>query len=292
MTRGSGGARSVVTIGAFDGVHRGHRQVITEVLRTAEAGVDGSGPLWSVVVTFDRHPAEVVRPESAPLLITDLEQKLELLAASGVGEVLVIPFDEERAKESAEDFVREVLVGTLEARVVIVGKDFHFGHGRRGNVELLGRMGGELGFEVVPYELVADELLGGVVSSTRIRGLISLGEMEAVAELLGRPHEIRGELAAAASRQEGPDLVRLVVQVPAGIAAPATGAYEVSVMIPGQRSSGIARVEPHRGRRAPTVIEVDVALSTVPDAGTVRVLFEKSVEPVEASLGAEASDFS
>ena len=89
------------------------------------------------MVTFDRHPAGVVRPESAPLQLTDLEQKLELLAACGIDRTLVIPFDRARADETAEDFVKEVLVDTLEARLVVVGEDFHFGHGRKGNVALL-----------------------------------------------------------------------------------------------------------------------------------------------------------
>src|SRR2546423_11971742 len=131
---------TVVTIGAYDGVHLGHRELIRQVNLMA-ADRDAA----SAVVTFDRHPAMVVRPESAPRLLTDLDQKLELLATTGVDYTLVIHFDEERSKESAEDFVHEVLVGCLRARSVVVGHDFHFGHGRRGNVALLQQMGGELG---------------------------------------------------------------------------------------------------------------------------------------------------
>src|SRR5829696_8596375 len=113
------GEGSVVTIGAYDGVHLGHQTVIAEVReRAATAG------LTSAVVTFDRHPASVVRPESAPRLLTDLEQKLELLAATGLDRCLVISFDEARSKEPAEEFVREVLVECLAAKVVIVGEDF------------------------------------------------------------------------------------------------------------------------------------------------------------------------
>ncbi len=97
--------------------------------------------LDTVVVTFDRHPATVVRPESAPLLLTDLEQKLELLADAGVDRTVVVRFDEVRANETAEDFVHEVLVEALGAKLVVVGEDFHFGHGRKGNVSLLTEMG-------------------------------------------------------------------------------------------------------------------------------------------------------
>ena len=104
---------------------------------------DGSCPVWltlsgpTAVVTFDQHPAKVVRPESAPRVLTDLEQKLELLADAGVDYTIVIHFDAERSHESADDFVREVLAGCLHARVVVVGEDFHFGRNRGGNVELL-----------------------------------------------------------------------------------------------------------------------------------------------------------
>ncbi len=126
----------MVTIGAYDGVHLGHQAVIAEV-RERAAATDAE----SAVVTFDRHPASVVRPESAPRLLTDLDQKLELLAATGLDRCLVISFDEARSKEPAEEFVREVLVDCLAARVVIVGEDFHFGHQRQGNVALLARHG-------------------------------------------------------------------------------------------------------------------------------------------------------
>src|SRR5437879_1562493 len=162
---------TVVTIGAYDGVHRGHRALIERVQSLAtERG------LRTAVVTFDRHPAAVVRPESAPQLLTDLDQKLELLAATGVDYTLVIHFDEARAAEAAEDFVRDDLVGCLNAKAIVVGEDFHFGNRRRGNVELLRTMGAELDFEVAPIALVGldgrpagDD--GAKVSSTACRAL-------------------------------------------------------------------------------------------------------------------------
>src|SRR4029077_19354912 len=119
-------AGSVVTIGAYDGVHLGHPALIA-------GGRERAGELGraSVVGTFDKHPAMVVRPESAPKLLTDLAQRLELLATTGIDYTLVVHFDEERANESADDFVREVLVGCLRAQAVVVGHDFHFGHGRK-----------------------------------------------------------------------------------------------------------------------------------------------------------------
>src|SRR5580693_699293 len=116
---------SAVTIGAYDGVHLGHRALLGELRSRAQA--DG---LCTTVVTFDRHPATVVRPESAPRLLCDLDQKLELLEAAGVDRTVVIRFDAERANETAEDFVNGILVSGLDARLVVVGEDFHFGHGR------------------------------------------------------------------------------------------------------------------------------------------------------------------
>ena len=158
----------MVTIGAYDGVHLGHRAVIGDVRRRAAAGGHASA-----VVTFDRHPAQVIRPESAPLLLTDLDQKLELLAATGVDHTLVVGFDRERAAESAEDFVRTVLVDCLNVRQVVVGEDFHFGHRRAGNVALLEELGGPLGFGVHGHELVGADGRAArdetQVSSTAIR---------------------------------------------------------------------------------------------------------------------------
>lgn len=178
----------VVTIGFFDGVHLGHQLVIGEVRRlAAERGAR------TAVVTFDRHPAEIVRPGSAPRLLTDLEQRLELLAATGVDYALVIPFDEARSRETAEDFVNTILVDCLRTRAVVVGADFHFGHGRRGNVALMAEMGAEAGFEVDGIALVASGAAGArAVSSTAIRQALAQGDLDAANRMLGRAHEMRG----------------------------------------------------------------------------------------------------
>jgi riboflavin kinase/FMN adenylyltransferase len=211
---------SAVTIGAYDGVHRGHRYLI-DVLRTKaeQLGLD------TVVVTFDRHPAAVVRPESAPLLLTDLEQKLELLATTGVDRTVVVPFDVDRANETAEDFVLEVLVGALGARLVVVGEDFHFGHGRKGNVALLAEMGARHGFEVVGLGLEGDAS-GEAVSSTRIRSLLAAGDVAGAAPLLGRHHQVRGIVVHGDGRG-GPELgyPTANLDVPADVALPGEGIY-------------------------------------------------------------------
>jgi riboflavin kinase/FMN adenylyltransferase len=214
-------AGTAVTIGAYDGVHLGHRAVIQEV--RARAGKLGCP---TAVVTFDRHPATVVRPESAPRLLTDLDQKLELLEGAGVDLTVVIHFDRERSQESADDFVREVLAGCLRARLVVVGEDFHFGRQRGGNVELLQRMGPELGFEVEGLRLIDVPGLAGPVSSTAIRQLLTAGDVVAAAELLGRPHEVRGVVEPGDGRGgTALGFPTANVRVPADILLPADGIY-------------------------------------------------------------------
>ena len=218
-TPGTPGPGTAVTIGAYDGVHLGHRALLRDLCdRAAAAG------LSSVVVTFDRHPAYVVRPDSAPKQLTSLEQKLELLADCGVDRTVVVPFDEERANETAEDFVKEVLVDQLSARLVVVGEDFHFGHGRKGNVALLRELGVRWGFEVVGVGLTDDG--SEPVSSTRIRALLAEGDVEGAARLLGRPHEVRGPVVRGDGRG-GPELgfPTANLEIPDDIALPADGVY-------------------------------------------------------------------
>jgi riboflavin kinase/FMN adenylyltransferase len=212
-------AGSVVTIGAYDGVHLGHQALIAEVRRLA-----ADADLVSTVVTFDRHPASVVRPSSAPRLLTDLDQKLELLEATGVDRCLVITFDEARSQEPAEDFVREVLVDRLGARRVIVGEDFHFGHQRKGNVALLREMGSSLGFEVEGIELVQVPGIGQA-SSTAIRHALVEGDLERATAMLGRPHEVRGVVAHGDERGRELGFPTANVSVPGEILLPADGIY-------------------------------------------------------------------
>jgi len=219
------GRGAVVTIGAYDGVHEGHRVVIDQVCTLAtERG------LTPVVVTFDRHPASVVRPEAAPLLLTDLDQKLELLAGTGAALTLVVRFTPERSAESAADFVRRVLVDCLGAKVVVVGDDFHFGAGRQGNVTMLGEVGPELGFEVSPMRLVgADGAVAPTgtpkVSSTAIRHVLAEGDVVSAAAMLGRFHEVRGVVGHGDKRARVLGYPTANVVVPDGICLPADGIY-------------------------------------------------------------------
>jgi riboflavin kinase / FMN adenylyltransferase len=214
---------SVVTIGAFDGVHLGHQALLRMVReRAAERG------LPTALVTFDRHPAQVVRPESAPKLLTSLPQKLELLEATGlVDHALVLTFDEQRRRESAEDFVTQVLEGCLHARLVVVGADFHFGNGRRGNVALLERMGRDLGFDVVGLDLVraAEDADRVTYSSTLVRQRLADGDVRGAAEILGRVHEVRGTVVEGDRRGRELGFPTANVAVPEEICLPAGGIY-------------------------------------------------------------------
>jgi riboflavin kinase / FMN adenylyltransferase len=213
--------RAVITIGAYDGVHLGHRAVIDQVRRRAE-----ELGARSVVVTFDRHPASVVRPESAPKLLTSYEQKMELLEATGVDGVVVVPFDERQAAESPESFVDRVLVRCLRTRVVVVGEDFHFGRHRDGNVALLRKIGAESDFDVEPIELVPR--MDGVdepVSSTAIRRALAGGDISRANAMLGRPHEVRGEVFPGDQRGRLLGFPTANVGVPAGMCLPADGVY-------------------------------------------------------------------
>jgi riboflavin kinase/FMN adenylyltransferase len=212
---------SVVTIGAYDGLHLGHRAVI-DIVRSKAATLHAA----SAVVTFDRHPAAVVRPESAPRLLTDSEQKVELLATTGIDLTVMLHFDEQRAVESAEEFVEEVLVQCVRARAVVVGVDFHFGHLRRGNVALLAQMGERHGFEVFPVDLL--DRADGVhepISSTAIRRALAGGEVDVAARLLGRPFEVRGRVVKGDERGRLLGFPTANVLVPESMCVPADGVY-------------------------------------------------------------------
>lgn len=186
-----GWGRSVVTIGVFDGVHRGHQAIIGHAVKRArELGVP------SVVVTFDPHPSEVVRPGSHPAVLTEPARKAELIEALGADVLCVIPFTPEFSRLPAEAFVHDVLVEHLHAVLVVVGENFRFGHKAAGDVTLLERLGRTFGFRVEAAPLVgADPGNGGagaVFSSTYIRACVDAGDVAAAAAALGRPHRVEG----------------------------------------------------------------------------------------------------
>ena len=184
---------SAVTIGNFDGVHRGHREVLGRLVARAR-----TEELASVAITFEPHPLAVLYPERAPQPLSTTAHKLELLAAAGLDAVLVLPFTLELAGWSPRRFVEEVLVKGLGARAVVVGADTRFGHRNSGDVHTLRELGAELGFDVqvvaelgrAPGTAAADRRW----SSTWIRELVAAGDVAAAAEVLGHPHRVTGEV--------------------------------------------------------------------------------------------------
>ncbi|MEM9746405.1 MAG: bifunctional riboflavin kinase/FAD synthetase [Actinomycetota bacterium] len=213
--------RSVVTIGAYDGLHLGHQAVIGQVKRLA-----AERNAKSVLVTFDKHPATVVRPQSAPLLLTGPDQKLELLHQTGLDAVVMITFDEQRAAESPEDFVQSVLVDCLAASAIVVGADFHFGRGREGNVALLEKLGAEHDFDVVPVELLErSDGIGEPISSTAIRRALAGGDIQRATSMLGRPFEARGQVVQGDQRGRLLGFPTANVEVWNQMCLPADGVY-------------------------------------------------------------------
>lgn len=180
--------RSVVTIGNFDGVHRGHRSVLGAMVADAH----GAGST-SVVVTFDPHPAQVHRPDAAPPLITGMTDRLEMLAETGLDATLVVHYTPAFAAQEPEQFVRRYLVEGLRAAVVVIGRDVRFGRGNAGDLSTMVALGEKYGFAVQ----VIDDVHGGPDpsrrwSSTWVRELLAAGDVRAAAEILGRPHRMRG----------------------------------------------------------------------------------------------------
>ncbi len=186
-------ANSYVTIGNFDGVHLGHHMLFSEVVSKAYkmAGT-------SIVVTFDPHPLQVMRPEIGIKLISTLEQKIELISLAGIDVLVVIPFSREFANTSAESFVDDILVKTIGVKELVVGYDYAFGKGRQGNIEFLKKQGSQKGFPVSVVEpFYVDDMLA---SSTKVRELVNEGRMMDVKKLLGRSYQIRGTVQEGKKR--------------------------------------------------------------------------------------------
>ena len=184
---------TVMTLGNFDGIHRGHQALIGAVVTEAK-----NLGLVSLVLTFEPHPLKVLAPERAPRMLLAHKDKMQLLQALGVDIVVIQKFDLSFAKLSAAEFVRTVLVDRLKARKVWVGKDLRFGQGRKGGVADLARWGGELGFTVATMEPV---LVGGErVSSSHIRELVSYGQVDRVESMLGRYYFLSGRVISGQRR--------------------------------------------------------------------------------------------
>ncbi|MEU3062524.1 bifunctional riboflavin kinase/FAD synthetase [Streptomyces subrutilus] len=224
--------RSVVTIGSYDGVHRGHQLIIGRAVAAArELGVP------SVVVTFDPHPSEVVRPGSHPPILAPYDRRAELMSGLGVDALLILPFTAEFSQLSPADFIVKVLVDKLHARAVIEGPNFRFGHRAAGNVDFLRELGATYDYAVEVVDLVERGEAGGGVpfSSTLARRLVAEGDMDGAAEILGRPHRIEGVVVRGAQRGRELGYPTANVETQPHTAIPADGVYAGWLTADGER---------------------------------------------------------
>lgn len=209
--------RSVVTIGNFDGVHRGHQQVVAGVVaRTRELGA------LSVVTTFDPHPMTVIHPDSAPLRLTGLARRLDLLEYLGVEAALVLPFTRELSQWEPATFVERVLVDGLHAAEVHVGENFRYGHRAAGNLATLREAGATHGFEVLAVPLAGDSTGW---SSTYVRQCLAEGDVVAAAAALGRPHRVEGPVVEGDKRGRELGYPTANLALDDDVAIPADGVY-------------------------------------------------------------------
>ncbi|MFS7875390.1 bifunctional riboflavin kinase/FAD synthetase [Streptomyces asiaticus] len=214
--------RSVVTIGSYDGVHRGHQLIIGRaVARARELGEP------AVVVTFDPHPSEVVRPGSHPPLLATHQRRAELMAGLGVDAVLILPFTAEFSRLTPADFVVKVLVDKLHARAVVEGPNFRFGHKAAGNVAFLRELGTTYDYEVEVIDLYERGEAGGgePFSSTLVRRLVAEGDVTGAMEVLGRPHRVEGVVVRGAQRGRELGFPTANLETPPHTAIPADGVY-------------------------------------------------------------------
>ena len=221
------GSGAVVAVGTFDGVHLGHRALIDGTITAAR-----DRALVPAVVTWDRHPAETVRPDDVPPLITSLDRKLELLEETGIDLVVVLTFDHDFSLWPPERFVEDVLVGGLSAQLVRVGHDWRFGHKAAGDADVLAKLGAQHGFEVdaVGLESADDE----PVSSTRTRRAVATGEVELATRLLGRPFDVDGLVVRGDGRGATLGYPTANLDIDPSLVRPAQGVYAGRVRVKGK----------------------------------------------------------
>ena len=232
------GRPAVVTVGTFDGVHRGHWEVLREIGDRARR-IGGR----SILVTFHPHPLRIVRPEAAPPLLTTPAEKREILAESGLEYVVFVPFTRVLQQYRARRFVEEILLGRMHMDELVIGYDHGFGKGREGTVEMLRHIGGQLGFGVDVVE--AFQVDGENVSSSRIRRLIGEGEVAAAAPLLGRCYSVEGVVVQGErkGRELGFPTANIEVGDPDKM-LPKEGVYAVHGWVGGERLPGLLHLGP------------------------------------------------
>ncbi|WP_127782384.1 bifunctional riboflavin kinase/FAD synthetase [Rhodococcus sp. X156] len=242
----AGWGRCVVTIGVFDGVHRGHAQLISTAVQHARAR-----NVPCVLLTFDPHPAEVVRPGSHPAQLSTLARRADLAEELGADVFCVLPFTAELSRLSAEGFVHEVLVERLHAADVVVGQNFTFGRGGKGDIETLHRLGQRFGFSTDGVGLLVEHDV--TFSSTYIRSCVDAGDVQAAAEALGRPHRLEGVVVRGDGRGRDLGYPTANIAPPMHSAIPADGVYAAWFTLLGKGPT-VGSVTP--GERCPAAVSV------------------------------------
>jgi riboflavin kinase / FMN adenylyltransferase len=224
----------VLTLGVFDGLHLGHQLIMrTVVERARELGA------VPTVITFDPHPRAVLHPESAPPLLQTFDQKIEGFGVLGIEQTIVVRFTKAFSNISAEHFLRDVVVDRLHAREVYLGKGFAFGHNREGNIELLKRLGGELGF--VAGEVPEVKLRGQRVSSSKIRELLARGHVNLERLMLGRPYGVEGRVERGSERGHTLGFPTANLH-PHNRVIPRNGVYVTGTLIDGQWRRSVTNI--------------------------------------------------
>jgi riboflavin kinase/FMN adenylyltransferase len=295
----------VVAIGVFDGVHRGHQEILRRAVERAR-----STQATAAAVTFYPHPDAVLHRRSAPPMLTPLPRKEELLAELGLDEVVVVPFDADFARLSPESFCKAVLSDHLGARTVFVGENFRFGQGGAGTPADLREYGRSHGFEVVSLALARDD--GEVISSTRIRQLLKAGKVAEATGLLGRPHRVEGTVVSGFGRGRGLEAPTANLTPTPEMALPRLGIYVSMSTVNGAESyrsvtsvgtnptfqdDGKVRIETllldYSGALYGSRLEVDFlerirGQHAFPDAESLAAQIRRDVETARAYFAAEA----
>ena len=232
--RGLGQRVTAVSIGTFDGVHRGHQAIVGELCRQAR-----ERSLVSLIMTFAQHPSSVVKGEAPPLLLP-VEERLELIAALGAEALLLVEFDAALAASDPETFVREYLQAKLGLNLLVIGYDFRFGAGGNGDTQLLAGLGHDLGFSVIEVPPVI--LDGTVVSSTAIRWALAAGDVKTGARFLGRPFTVRGQVVTGQRRGRRLGYPTANIRLGPGALWPRYGVYLVRIAFGRDKYYGVANV--------------------------------------------------
>ncbi len=224
----------VVAIGFFDGLHLGHREIVRALLRLRKPGYEAA------ILTFENHPAAFLRPEQAPPLITTLEERVNLLADTGIDEAFVVPFDERIAALEASAFLDDIVVNRLRATALVFGENFRFGNGRRGDAALAREVLGARGLPVVVVPSLMRD--GERVSSTRIRAAIAQGDLAHADALLGGSYTLRGRIRLGHGRGHGLGFPTANLEAPPGKAVPREGVYAAVVRYDGADRQGLVSI--------------------------------------------------